>query len=196
MMKKGRRRETSWLLPMRQTRYLLEKEAETLRNETETLRKEAESLRKETESLRKETETLKRQNKALSLIESSGLDALLSSATVSVTDEKDHPKDRLDLDLLAQKFLELGCEQVDIPFLFHALDLLSSPLEVGLDSVHENLPTVKLTLGLSRQAPTKLSSRSLRQAPLFRASAVRAPSKCFRQPAARLASRAYQASKR
>jgi hypothetical protein len=91
--------------------------------ETEQLRSKSKQIEIETEQLRSETEILKRQNKALELIESSDLNALLREATVTGSNDSDHSEDQLDLDLLADKFVALGCDVDDIPFLFDVLEL-------------------------------------------------------------------------
>ena len=120
-VKKERSRRTSWLSPMWR--------------DIDSLRKQNESTKKEIESLRSETEILKRQNKALALIESSDLNALLREATVPGRNDSDHSEDQLDLDLLADKFVALGCDVDDIPFLFGVLELtkgkeLSAPRNI------------------------------------------------------------------
>ncbi len=66
---------------------------------------------------------MKRQNKALELIESSDLNALLREATVPGRNDSDHSEDQLDLDLLAEKFVTLGCDVDDVHFLFGVLEL-------------------------------------------------------------------------
>jgi hypothetical protein len=104
--------------------------------ETEQLRSKSKHIEIETEQLRSETEILKRQNKALELIESSDLNALLREATVTGSNDSDHSEDQLDLDLLADKFVALGCDAVVIPFLFGVLELTK---EEELSPLHFNL---------------------------------------------------------
>ena len=106
------------------------RDIDSLRKQNESTKKEIESMRRkskqtviETEHLRSETEILKRQNKALELIESSDLNALLRKASVPDRNNLDHSEDQLDLDLLADKFVALGCDINDIPFLCEVLEL-------------------------------------------------------------------------
>ena len=66
---------------------------------------------------------MKRQNKALELIELNDLNALLKEATIPGKNDSDQSEDQLDLDLLAEKFVALGCDVDDIPFLFDVLEL-------------------------------------------------------------------------
>jgi hypothetical protein len=87
------------------------------------MRSKSKQIETETEQLRNETEILKRQNKALKLIESNDLNALLREATIPGGNDLDHSEDQLDLDLLADKFVALGCDVDDIPFLFDVLEL-------------------------------------------------------------------------
>ncbi len=91
--------------------------------ETEQLRSKSKQIEIETEQLRSETEILKRQNKALELIESSDLSALLREATIPGKNDSDHSEGQLDLDLLAEKFMALGCDVDDVPFLIDVLEL-------------------------------------------------------------------------
>jgi hypothetical protein len=88
------------------------------------LRSKSEQIEIETEQLRSETEILRRQNRALELIESSDLNALLREATFPCGNDSEHPEAQLDLDLLAEKFVALGCDINDIPFLFDVLELI------------------------------------------------------------------------
>jgi hypothetical protein len=90
--------------------------------ETEQLRSKSKQIEIETEQLRSETEILRRQNRALELIESSDLNTLLLEATVPGRNDSDHSEDQLDLDLLGEKFVALGCDAVVIPFLFGCLN--------------------------------------------------------------------------
>jgi hypothetical protein len=115
-VRKERSRRTSWLSPMW-------RDIDSLRKQNESTKKEIEQTEIETEQLRCETEILKRQNKALALIESSDLDALLKEASISGSNHSKHTEDHLDLDLLAGKFVALGCDAEDIPFLFDVLEL-------------------------------------------------------------------------
>jgi len=92
--------------------------------ETEQLRSKSKQIEIETEQLRSETEILKRQNKALELIESNDLNALLREATITGKNDSGQSEDQLDLDLLAEKFVVLGCDAVDVPFLFDVLELI------------------------------------------------------------------------
>ena len=152
-VKKERSRRTSWLSPMWRDIDSLRKQNESTKKEIESMRRkskqtetESEQLRSkskqieiETEQLRSETEILKRQNKALELIESSDLNALLREATVPGRNDSDHSEDQLDLDLLAEKFVALGCDVDNVPFLFEVLELikrkeLSSPRKIILST--------------------------------------------------------------
>ena len=126
----------------------------------DSLRKQNESTKKEIESLRSETEILKRQNKALALIESSDLNALLREATIAGGDDSDHPEDQLDLDLLAEKFVALGCDVDDVPFLFDVLELTKEkelsplrPMPEGLSQAKKipSLHTAQLPIGRQQQ---------------------------------------------
>jgi hypothetical protein len=87
------------------------------------MRRKSKQTETETEQLRSETEILKRQNKALELIESNDLNFLLREATVPGGNDSDHSEDQLDLDLLEEKLVALGCDVDDIPFLFDVLEL-------------------------------------------------------------------------
>ncbi|MFO0137245.1 MAG: hypothetical protein ACK535_04370 [Cyanobacteriota bacterium] len=122
-VKKERSRRTSWLSPMWRDIDSLRKQNESTKKEIESMRSKSKQTEIETEQLRSETEILKRQNKALGLIESSDLNALLREATVTGSNDSDHSEDQLDLDLLADKFVALGCDVDDIPFLFDVLEL-------------------------------------------------------------------------
>jgi hypothetical protein len=104
--------------------------------ETEQLRSKSKQIKIETEQLRSETEILRRQNRALELIESSDLNTLLREATVPGRNDSDHSEDQLDLDLLAEKFVALGCDADDITFLFGVLELTK---EEELSPLHFNL---------------------------------------------------------
>jgi hypothetical protein len=101
----------------------LRKQNESTKKEIESMRRKSKQTETETEQLRNETEILKRQNKALELIESNDLNVLLREATVPGGNDSDHSEDQLDLDLLADKFVALGCDVDDIPFLFDVLEL-------------------------------------------------------------------------
>jgi hypothetical protein len=57
------------------------------------------------------------------MIESRGLDPLLREATIPCGSNSEHTDNHLDLDLLAEKFVALGCDIDDIPFLFDVLEL-------------------------------------------------------------------------
>ncbi len=107
--------------------------------ETEQLRSKSKQIEIETEQLRSETEILKRQSKALELIESSDLNALIKEATITGGNNSSHSEDPLDLDVLAEKFVALGCDVDDIPFLFDVLELikmkeLSAPRKIFLST--------------------------------------------------------------
>ena len=101
----------------------LRKQNESTKKEIESMRRKSKQTETETEQLRSETEILKRQNKVLELIESSDLKALLREATIPCGNDSDHSEDQLDLDFLADKFVALGCDADDIPFLFGVLEL-------------------------------------------------------------------------
>jgi len=122
-VKKERSRRTSWLSPMWRDIDSLRKQNESTKKEIESMRRKSKQIEIETEQLRSETEILKRQNKALELIESNDLNALLREATIPGGNDLDHSEDQLDLDLLADKFVALGCDVDDIPFLFDVLEL-------------------------------------------------------------------------
>ena len=79
---------------------------------------------------------MKRQNKALELIESNDLNVLLREATVPGGNDSDHSEDQLDLDLLEEKLVALGCDVDDIPFLFDVLELTKGK---ELSPIHFNL---------------------------------------------------------
>jgi hypothetical protein len=115
-VKKERSRRTSWLSPMW-------RDIDSLRKQNETTKKEIEQTEIETEQLRSETEILRRQNKALALIESIGLDVLLKEASIPGHNDSKHPEDHLDLELLEEKLMALGCDVDDVPFLFDVLEL-------------------------------------------------------------------------
>ena len=117
----------------------LRKQNESTKKEIESMRRKSKQTETETEQLRSETEILKRQNKALELIESNDLNALLREATIPGGNDLDHSEDQLDLDLLAEKFVALGCDVDDIPFLFDVLELikrkeLSAPRKIILST--------------------------------------------------------------
>ena len=101
----------------------LRKQNESTKKEIESMRRKSKQTETETEQLRSETEILRRQNKALELIESRGLDPLLREATIPCGSNSEHTDNHLDLDLLAEKFVALGCDIDDIPFLFDVLEL-------------------------------------------------------------------------
>jgi hypothetical protein len=101
----------------------LRKQNESTKKEIESMRRKSKQIEIETEQLRSETEILRRQNRALELIESSDLNALLREATIPGGNDLDHSEDQLNLDLLAGKFVALGCDADDIPFLFGVLEL-------------------------------------------------------------------------
>ena len=105
----------------------------------DSLRKQNESTKKEIESLRSETEILKRQNKALALIESSNLDALLKEATIPAGNNPEHSEDQLALDLFAKKLLALGCNADDIPHLLDVLELTNEKnLGASASALHQS----------------------------------------------------------
>jgi len=99
------------------------RDIDSLRKQNESTKREIEQTELETEQLRSETEILRRQNKALALIESRGLDALLKEASIPGHNDSKHPEDHLDLELLEEKLMALGCDAADIPFLFNVLEL-------------------------------------------------------------------------
>jgi len=107
----------------------LRKQNESTKKEIESMRRKSKQTETETEQLRSETEILKRQNKALELIESSDLSALLREAAIPVGRDSDHSEDQLDFDLLADKFVALGCDADDISFLFDVLELCPVPID-------------------------------------------------------------------
>jgi hypothetical protein len=115
-VKKERSRRTSWLSPMW-------RDIDSLRKQNESTKKEIESMRRKSKQTEIETEILRRQNKALALIESSDLDALLKEANVPGSNHSKHTEDQLDLELLEKKLVALGCDVNDIPFLFDVLEL-------------------------------------------------------------------------
>ena len=82
---------------------------------------------------------MRRQNKALELIESSDLNALLREATIPGGNDLDHSEDQLDLDLLADKFVALGCDIDDIPFLFDVLELTRGKELIPLQAVRKGI---------------------------------------------------------
>lgn len=115
-MKKERSRRTSWLSPMW-------RDIDSLRKQNESTKKEIESMRRKSKQTEIETEILRRQNKALALIESSDLGALLKEAIISDRNDSKHPEIQLNLELLEDKLVSLGCDVDDIPFLFDVLEL-------------------------------------------------------------------------
>ena len=138
-VKKERSRRTSWLSPMWRDIDSLRKQNESTKKEIESMRRKSKQTETETEQLRSETEILRRQNKALALIESSDLNVLLREATIPGGNDSDHSEDQLDLDLLAEKFVALGCDACDILFLFGVLELtkeeeLSAPRKFSLSA--------------------------------------------------------------
>jgi hypothetical protein len=135
-VKKERSRRASWLSPMWRDIDSLRKQNESTKKEIESMRSNSKQIEIETEQLRSETEVLRRQNRALELIESSDLNALLREATVPGRNDSVHSEDQLDLDLLAEKFVALGCDADDIPFLFGVLELTK---EEELSPIHFNL---------------------------------------------------------
>ena len=138
-VKKGRSRRTSWLSPMWRDIDSLRKQNESTKKEIESMRRKSKQTETETEQLRNETEILKRQNKALELIESNDLNALLREATITGKNDSGQSEDQLDLDLLAEKFVALGCDADDVHFLFDVLELikrkeLSAPRKIILST--------------------------------------------------------------
>jgi hypothetical protein len=99
------------------------RDIDSLRKQNESTKREIEQTELETEQLRSETEILRRQNKALALIESRGLGALLKEAIIPDRNDSKHPEIQLDLELLEEKLVSLGCDVDDIPFLFDVLEL-------------------------------------------------------------------------
>jgi hypothetical protein len=99
------------------------RDIDSLRKQNESTKKEIEQTEIETERLRSETETLRRQNKAQALIELRGLDALLKEASIPGRNNSKHPEAQLDLELLEEKLVALGCDVDEIPFLFDVLEL-------------------------------------------------------------------------
>jgi cell division septum initiation protein DivIVA len=117
----------------------LRKQNESTKKEIESMRRKSKQTETETEQLRSETEILKRQTKSLELIESNDLNALLREATITGKNDSGQSEDQLDLDLLAEKFVALGCDAVDVPFLFDVLELikrkeLSAPRKIILST--------------------------------------------------------------
>jgi DNA-binding winged helix-turn-helix (wHTH) protein len=131
-VKKERSRRTSWLSPMW-------RDIDSLRKQNESTKREIEQTELETEQLRSETEILRRQNKALALIESRGLDALLKEASIPGHNDSKHPEDHLDLELLEEKLMALGCDAADIPFLFNVLELTKGKKLSPLQPIPEGL---------------------------------------------------------
>jgi len=146
------------------------RDIDSLRKQNESTKKEIESMRRkskqteiETEQLRSETEILKRQNKALELIESSDLNSLLREATIPRGNHSDHSEDQLDLDLLAEKFVALGCDADDISFLFGVLELTKKEELSPLRPMPDELSQAKIITTLYKARPgQKLPSRQSR----------------------------------
>jgi hypothetical protein len=146
------------------------KEIESMRSkskqteiETEQLRSKSKQIEIETEQLRSETEILKRQNKALELIESSDLNALLREATITGKNDSGQSEDQLDLDLLAEKFVALGCDADDVPFLFDVLELIKGKELSPLRPMPEELSQAKkITTHYKVRPGQKLPSRQSR----------------------------------
>jgi hypothetical protein len=99
------------------------RDIDSLRKQNESTKKEIESMRRKSKQTEIETEILRRQNKALALIESSDLDALLKEASVPGRNNSKQPEAQLDLALFTKKLITLGCDANDIPFLFDVLEL-------------------------------------------------------------------------
>jgi len=135
------------------------RDIDSLRKQNESTKREIEQTEIETEQLRSETEILRRQNKALALIESRGLDALLKEASIPGHNDSKHPEDHLDLELLEEKLLALGCDVDDVPFLFDVLELTKAkelsplhPISEGLAQAKKFLPSIGLSTTPSRSA--------------------------------------------
>jgi hypothetical protein len=122
-VKKERSRRTSWLSPMWRDIDSLRKQNESTKKEIESMRRKSKQTEIETEQLKSETEILRRQNKALALIESSDLDALLKEVIIPGRNDSKHPEAQLDPELLANKLKGLGCDANDIPFLLDVLEV-------------------------------------------------------------------------
>ena len=122
-VKKERSRRTSWLSPMWRDIDSLRKHNESTKKEIESMRRKSKQTEIETEQLKSETEILRRQNKALALIESIDLDALLNEATIPSPNDSKHPEAQPNPELLEEKLVALGCDVDDIPFLFDVLEL-------------------------------------------------------------------------
>jgi hypothetical protein len=135
------------------------RDIDSLRKQNESTKKEIESMRRkskqteiETEQLKSETEMLRRQNKALALIESIDLDALLNEATIPSPNDSKHPEAQLNPELLEEKLVALGCDVDDIPFLVDLLGLsrvkgLSPPHSIHkLLSQEKKIPTLDMAI--------------------------------------------------
>jgi hypothetical protein len=156
-VKKERSRRTSWLSPMW-------RDIDSLRKQNESTKKEIEQTEIETEQLRSETEILKRQNKSLELIESSDLNALLREATIPGGNDSDHPEAHLNLELLEEKLVALGCDVDDVPFLFDVLELRRGKELIPLQAVCKGIAlvqSIELERGIKKTSVAgELPSRS------------------------------------
>lgn len=138
-VKKERSRRTSWLSPMWRDIDSLRKQNESTKKEIESMRRKSKQTEIETEQLKSETEILRRQNKALELIESIDIGALLNEATIPGRNDSKHPEAQMDPELLAKKLEGLGCDANDIPFLLDVLEVtkqqeLSAPRKLSLSA--------------------------------------------------------------
>jgi DNA-binding winged helix-turn-helix (wHTH) protein len=138
-VKKERSRRTSWLSPMWRDVDSLRKQNESTKKEIESMRRKSKQTETETEQLRNETEILRRQNKALELIESSDLGALLKEVSIPGGNNSKHPENHLDLELLEEKLMALGCDAADIPFLLDVLELTKGKELSPLQPIPEGL---------------------------------------------------------
>ena len=155
-VKKERSRRTSWLSPMWRDIDSLRKQNESTKKEIESMRRKSKQTEIETEQLKSETEILRRQNKALELIESIDLDALLKEATIPGRNDSKHPEARLNHKLLEEKLVTLGCDVDDIPFLFDVLELTKEKELSPLHPIPEGLShATKIPIPDAAQLPIR-----------------------------------------
>jgi hypothetical protein len=138
------------------------RDIDSLRKQNESTKREIESMRKKSKQTEIETEILRRQNKALALIESRGLDALLKEASIPGSNHSKHPEDHLDLELLEEKLLALGCDVDDVPFLFDVLELTKAKELSPLHPISEGLAQAKKIPTLDKALDDAFKERQLK----------------------------------
>jgi hypothetical protein len=155
-VKKERSRRTSWLSPMW-------RDIDSLGEQNESTKKEIESMRRKSKQTEIETEILRRQNKALALIESSDLGALLKEAIISDRNDSKHPEIQLNLELLEDKLVSLGCDVDDIPFLFDVLELTKEKELRARRLIALSAPSIRDQSSRCNNSRTRRDPRNLRE---------------------------------